>query len=96
MDSNGFRIPSLIEKEQNKLAEFFNSYKKELFLIGLDQKQTDAVVKLTKSVVSETQNSIDFLLKHTAMQPERIVGGFMDHSKIILDAMDSHYKRFYI
>lgn len=93
MDSNVFRIPSLIEKEQNKLGDFFNYFKKELFLYGLDQKQTDAVVKLTKSLVSETQNSIDFLLKNTAVQPRKIVADLLDRSKIILDGMNSQYKR---
>lgn len=96
MNSGGFRIPSLLEKEQNKLAELFNSYKNELFLIGLNHKQTDAVVKLTKSVISATQNSIDFLFGNTALKPEKIVGNLLDHSKFLLDSMDSQYKRFYI
>lgn len=94
MDSNAFRIPSLIEKEQNKLKDYFNHFKKELFSIGLDQKQTDAVVKLTKSLVSETQKSIDFLLKNTAVQPQKIVDELLDGSKKILDEMNSQYKRF--
>lgn len=94
MNSNQFRIPSLIEKEQNKLKEFFNHFKKELFLIDLNQKQTDAVVKLTKSLMSETQNSIDYLLKNTKTQPEKIVGDIFNQNKLILGDMDSHYKRF--
>lgn len=95
MESNEYRIPSLMEKEKTKLVEFFKSYKRDLICIGLDQKQTDAVVKLTKSLVSEAQNSIDFLLKNTIMQPVRIVGDLLDHSKNMLDGMNSQYKRFY-
>lgn len=96
MTSNEYRIPSLLEKEQNKLAVLFNTYKNELFLIGLNQKQTDSVVKLIKSMMSATQHSMNFLFKNTALKPEKIVDSLLDHGKYLLDSMDSHYKRFLI
>lgn len=48
-----FRIPSLIEKEIKKLEICLNECKKEYLLIGLNQKQTDCVVKSMSNLLSK-------------------------------------------
>lgn len=94
MDSNfQFRVPSLIERELNKLETFFHSVRTEFLLIGLNQSQSNDVVKLIKKIMSESQNSIDILLKQTKTQPEKIIADIFGRSTSILDSMDSHYKR---
>lgn len=92
------RVPSLIESELNKLEKVFHSARTEFLLIGLNQSQSNAVVKMIKFFLSECQNSIDFLMKQTKTQPEKIIADIFGQSTSILDSMDSHYKRliFYL
>lgn len=89
-----FRIPSLIEKECVKFEKSIENFNTELSSIGLNYKQTDSVIKLTRNLLSESQNSIDFLLKNTVTQPTKIVDNLLSHGMKVLERMDSHAKRF--
>lgn len=94
MASNSeFRIPSLIEKELEKFDTFLNVFKADLSLIALNQNQKDSIVKLMSALVSESQNSIDFLLKNTVTRPEKIVGDLLGRFTNFLDGINSNYKR---
>lgn len=88
-----FRIPSLIEKEIEKLENCLNECKKEYSLIGLNQKQTNCVVKSLKNLLNEIQISANILLKNTVTSPKKILSDLLGRSKNILEGMDSQYKR---
>lgn len=91
---SGFRIPSLIEKECIKFEKSIEKFNSELSSIGLNYKQTDSVIKLTRDLLSESQKSIDLLLKNTVTQPTKIVDNFLSSGMKVLEGMDSHAKRF--
>lgn len=94
MSSNfEFRIPSLIEKKLEELDNFFIQFKSDLFLIGLNQKQTDGVVKLMNSLLTQNKNAIKNLLENTATEPQRIVEHVIGRCNQSLVAIDSHCKR---
>lgn len=88
-----FRIPSLLEKELNKLNILLNKLKSDLLLFNLDENQTTNVVQLIKDLVNENKNSIDYLLKNTATTPEKIVGDVLGNSIKYFESIDSQYKR---
>lgn len=88
-----FRIPSLIEKEIKKLEICLNECKKEYLLIGLNQKQTDCVVKSMSNLLSKIQNSTVSLLKNTVTPPEKIVNDLFGRSTSLLNGIDSQRKR---
>lgn len=88
-----FRIPSLIEKEMKKLEICLNECKKDYLLIGLNQKQTDCVLKSMSNMLSKIQDATVLLLKKTVTPPEKIVNDLFGRSTSILNGIDSQYKR---
>lgn len=92
--SSEYRIPSLIEKECVKFQKSIEKFNAELSSIGLTYKQTDSVIKLTKNLLSESRNSIEFLLKNTDTQPIKVVDNLLNHGTKVFEGMDSHAKRF--
>lgn len=89
-----FRIPSLLENKINELDKYFDQFKSELFSLGLNQRQSDAIVKLTNNLLAENRSIIDYLLKNTVTPPRKIVEHVFDYNKKTLEAIDSQFKRY--
>lgn len=93
MSSSSYRIPSLIEKQILEQDTLFNTFKSQFNSIGLNYKQTDDVVRLMASMVTEKMNCIQLLLKSTTTEPEKIVKDVLGNCLKGLQSMDSRLKR---
>lgn len=93
MASSSYRIPSLIEKQILEQDNLFIKFKSQFNSIGLNYKQTDDVVRLMASMVTEKMNCIQLLLKSTTTEPEKIVRDVLGNYLKGLQSMDSRLKR---